>query len=111
MLLVFFLILGVYENIIDEHHYELVEVVQNTLFIKGIKKAGAFVNPNDMTVYSYSPYLVINVVFGIVGTPRQRYPLLQYEDAAPVRHPWSHEEQHPTPPHGAGLGAPHGKER
>jgi hypothetical protein len=37
----------------------------NTLFIKCIKKAGAFVNLNDMTVYSYSPYLVINFVFGI----------------------------------------------
>jgi hypothetical protein len=37
----------------------------NTLFIKYIKKGVAFVNPNDMTVYAYSPYLVINVVFGI----------------------------------------------
>jgi hypothetical protein len=36
-----------------------------TLFIKYIKKASAFVNPKNMTVYSYSPYLVINVVFGI----------------------------------------------
>jgi hypothetical protein len=25
----------------------------NALFIKYIKKTGAFVNPNDMTVYSY----------------------------------------------------------
>jgi hypothetical protein len=37
----------------------------NTLFIKYIKKVGTFVNQNDMTVYSYSPYLVINVVFGM----------------------------------------------
>jgi hypothetical protein len=37
----------------------------NTLFIKYIKKGGTFANPNDMTVYSYSPYLVINVVFGM----------------------------------------------
>ena len=36
----------------------------NTLFIKYMKKAGAFVNPNDMTVNSYSPYLVINDIFG-----------------------------------------------
>jgi hypothetical protein len=36
----------------------------NTLFIKYKKKAGVFVNPKDMTVYSYNPYLVINHVFG-----------------------------------------------
>jgi hypothetical protein len=35
------------------------------LFIKYMKKAGAFVNPKDMTVYSYIPYLVMNVVFGM----------------------------------------------
>jgi hypothetical protein len=34
-----FLILRIYENIIDEHHYELVEVVMNTLFIKYMKKS------------------------------------------------------------------------
>jgi hypothetical protein len=37
----------------------------NMLFIKYMKKAGAFVRLKDMTVYSYSPYLVINVVFGM----------------------------------------------
>jgi hypothetical protein len=37
----------------------------NTLFIKYMKKTGAFINLKDMTVYSYSPYLVINVVFGM----------------------------------------------
>jgi hypothetical protein len=37
----------------------------NTLFIKYMKKAGAFVNLNDMTVNSYSPYLVINAVLGM----------------------------------------------
>jgi hypothetical protein len=37
----------------------------NTLYIKYIKKAGTFVNPMDMIVYSYSPYLVMNVVFSI----------------------------------------------
>jgi hypothetical protein len=37
----------------------------NTLFIKYMKKVGAFVSPNDMTMYSYSPYLVINAVFGM----------------------------------------------
>jgi hypothetical protein len=30
-----------------------------------MKKAGTFVNLNDMTVYSYSPYLVMNAIFGM----------------------------------------------
>jgi hypothetical protein len=37
----------------------------NILFIKYMKKAGTFINLNDMTVNSYSPYLVINAVFGM----------------------------------------------
>src|SRR4051812_23702775 len=31
----------------------------NTLFIIFMKYAGALVNPNDITVYSYNPYLVV----------------------------------------------------
>jgi hypothetical protein len=65
MFLVFFLILRIYENIVDEHHHELIEVIHEHMFIKYIKKARSFVNPNDMTVYSYNTYLVINVDFGI----------------------------------------------
>jgi hypothetical protein len=34
-------------------------------FIRYMKYAGAFVNPNDITRYSYSPYLVEKAVFGI----------------------------------------------
>jgi hypothetical protein len=30
-----------------------------------MKKAGAFFRLKDITVYSYNPYLVINVVFGM----------------------------------------------
>jgi hypothetical protein len=37
----------------------------NTLFIRFMKKVGTFIRPKDITVYSYSPYLVINVVFGM----------------------------------------------
>src|SRR4051794_9113885 len=37
----------------------------NTLFIIFMKYAGALVNPNDITVYSYNPYLVVKAVFGI----------------------------------------------
>jgi hypothetical protein len=36
----------------------------NTLFIRYIKKAGAFVKPKDITMNSYNPYLVVNDVFG-----------------------------------------------
>jgi hypothetical protein len=35
----------------------------NTLFIRFMKKVGAFVRPKDITMYSYNPYLVINDVF------------------------------------------------
>jgi hypothetical protein len=36
-----------------------------TEFIRYMKYASAFVNPNDITRYSYNPYLVEKVVFGI----------------------------------------------
>jgi hypothetical protein len=36
-----------------------------TEFIKYMNYAGAFVNSNNITRYSYSPYLFENVVFGI----------------------------------------------
>jgi hypothetical protein len=35
----------------------------NTLFIRFMMKAGAFVRPKDITVNSCNPYLVIMVVF------------------------------------------------
>ena len=34
-------------------------------FMRYMKNAGALVRPKDMTRYSYSPYLVEKVVFGI----------------------------------------------
>jgi hypothetical protein len=37
----------------------------NTLFIRYIKYAGALVNPNDITVYSYRPYPIVNAILGI----------------------------------------------
>jgi hypothetical protein len=33
-----------------------------TKFMRYIKCAGAFVNPNDMTRYSYRPYLTENAI-------------------------------------------------
>jgi hypothetical protein len=35
------------------------------LFIIYIKYVGALVNPKDITVYSYRPYLVIKAVFSM----------------------------------------------
>jgi hypothetical protein len=37
----------------------------NTEFIRYIKCAGALVSPNDITKYSYNPYLVENAVLGM----------------------------------------------
>jgi hypothetical protein len=36
-----------------------------TEFIRYIKYAGALVSPNDITRYSYNPYLVEKAVFGM----------------------------------------------
>jgi hypothetical protein len=36
-----------------------------TKFIRYIKYVGAFIKPNDMTRYSYNPYLVEKAVLGI----------------------------------------------
>jgi hypothetical protein len=36
-----------------------------TEFIKYMRYAGALVSPNDISKYSYSPYLVEKAVFGI----------------------------------------------
>ena len=38
----------------------------NTLFIRFIKLAGAFVSPNDIIVNSYKPYQVEEAVLGIL---------------------------------------------
>jgi hypothetical protein len=34
-------------------------------FIRYMKCAGAFVNQNDMTRYSYKPYLIVKAALGI----------------------------------------------
>jgi hypothetical protein len=48
---------------------------------------------------------------GTVGTLSQGYPLLQHEDAAPMRHPLATQETTLDPTAWAGQRAPHGKER
>jgi hypothetical protein len=37
----------------------------NVKFIRYMKCAGALVSPNDITKYSYNPYLVENIVLGM----------------------------------------------
>ena len=65
MLFMLFLYLGEDQNIINENHHEDIQIVHETMFIRCMKKAGALVKPNDMTVYSYGPYLQVNAVLGI----------------------------------------------
>ena len=60
-----FIVLGVYQNIINEHHYNLSNSGIMTEFMRYIKNARALVRPKDMTGYSYSPYLVEKTIFGI----------------------------------------------
>jgi hypothetical protein len=57
-----FFALRVYQNIINKYHHKLIKIIHDTLFIKFMKKAGAFVRPKDITVNSYNPYLVMNTV-------------------------------------------------
>jgi hypothetical protein len=52
MLFMLFLILGIHEDMIDEHHYGLVEIVHEHTIHQYMKKAGAFVRSKDITVYS-----------------------------------------------------------
>jgi hypothetical protein len=65
MLFMLLVILGIYKNIINEHHYELVEVVHEHTVHQVHEVGWRIRKPNDMTMNSYSPYLVMNVVFGI----------------------------------------------
>ena len=65
MLCMLFIVLGVYQNIINEHHHKLVQLWIKTEFMRYMKNAEALVRPKDMTRYSYSPYLVEKVIFGI----------------------------------------------
>jgi hypothetical protein len=57
--------LRIYKNVINEHHDILVQLHMKTEFMRYMKCAGTFVNPNDMTRYSKRPYLVAKAVLGI----------------------------------------------
>lgn len=39
----------IHQNIINKHNYEHIKVFSNTLFVKSINAARAFVNPNEIT--------------------------------------------------------------
>ena len=49
MLVMLFLGIRVYENVINEYYDERVKVFTKTLFMRSINAAGAFMRRNDMT--------------------------------------------------------------
>src|SRR5205809_1020490 len=65
LLLMFRLRARVDKDVNDKDNENLSKYCRNTLFIRSIKAAGAFVIPNGMTVNSYRPYRVQKAVFGM----------------------------------------------
>jgi hypothetical protein len=65
VLLMLFFILRVDQDVVNEDHDKLVPSGMNTEFIRYMKYAGALVSPNDITKYSYNPYLVEKTVLGM----------------------------------------------
>jgi hypothetical protein len=61
----FFLTLGINQDVIDKNTTNLSNSGINIEFIKYVKWAGALVSPNDITKYLYNPYHVVKAVFGI----------------------------------------------
>jgi hypothetical protein len=64
MFVMFFHILRVYRNIVNEDHDKLIQLGHETEFMRYKECAGAFVNPNDMTRYSYKSYLIEKAILG-----------------------------------------------
>ena len=60
-----FIVLGINQYIINDTTTNLSSSGIKTEFIRCMKKAGALVRPKDITRYSYNPYLIEKVVFGI----------------------------------------------
>ena len=60
-----FLCLGEDQNIINEDHHEDIQIIHEDHVHQMHEESRALVKPKDMTVYSYSPYLQVNAVFGI----------------------------------------------
>ena len=57
--------LGEDQNIINKDHHEDIQIIHEDHVHQMHEEAGALVKPKDMTVYSYSPYLQVNAIFGI----------------------------------------------
>ena len=52
MLCMLFIVLRIYQYVINEHHYNLSNSGMKTEFMRYMKNAGALVRPKDMTRYS-----------------------------------------------------------
>jgi hypothetical protein len=64
MLLMLFFILGVDQDVMMKSMINLSNSGMNTEFIRYMKCATTLVRPNDITKYSYNPYLVEKVILG-----------------------------------------------
>jgi hypothetical protein len=65
MFRVFIFILGVDQNVIDKHNHELIQVLYED-FVHQVHEIGQSIcQSKRMTIYSYSMYLVMNVVLGM----------------------------------------------
>jgi hypothetical protein len=62
---VFFLTLGVHQDVDDEYYDKLVKVLMNMLLIRYIKNVVALVSPKYMTIYSYRPYIEMKAIIDI----------------------------------------------
>ena len=65
MLLMLFFCLGEDQNIINEDHHENIQIIHEDHVHQMHEESRGIGQPKDMTVYSYSPYLQVNAVFGI----------------------------------------------
>jgi hypothetical protein len=63
--LMVFAVLGVDKDVVNEDHDKLIQLFHKHFVHEVHKKAGAFVSPKGITVNSYYPYQVTNVVFWI----------------------------------------------
>jgi hypothetical protein len=65
MSLMFFFCLRVYQDVVNEHNHEFVQIFSEHLVHQIHEGTGALVNPKGIIVYSYNPNLEMNAVLGI----------------------------------------------
>jgi hypothetical protein len=58
-------VLRIYQNIINKYHHKLVKIIHEYTVHQIHEEGWCIVRPKDITVNSYNPYLVMNVVFGM----------------------------------------------